>query len=414
MNKLKKSLPGLLAGAILCAAMLPGLSASAAVTKFDFANSLGTGKWLYTGLDPITVQENTLVLPMSTAVNPISFFYDDGNLADLDLEFEIKLTLDEKCEKSDGTREWSDPDTWCFLMALRDTYYEVPYWNTAEAGSYTLMYHPKAGGKSTMAHWASANRPNKKGETQYNEIPDLADGSWHKLRFTIEDIAGKDDKVKFTMSVDGREYSNYEANKTSEKGYVSFYNLSCKMQLRAVGGAGPTATTPPIDTEPSDDPEDTTTAPPTDGTTAPAAPLTAEVLKSSDSRIKVDFAAKAMSLEAGLTIRDFLEAFSLPEGYTLEAVNDGSAVVNRDKVMEGDKYVARVLQGDAEAMRFKLTIAASAGVTTTPTTSPEAPGEGGFPVWAIVVIIAAAVVIAGGAAAVYFFVIKKKKNGPAA
>lgn len=121
MNKLKKALRGLMAGIVLCAAVLPTFSASAAATKFDFANSLGTGKWLYAGLDPITVQENTLVLPMSTAPDPLTFFYDDGNLGNLDLEFEMKITLDEKCYKSGIAYDWSEKDTWCFLMALRDT-----------------------------------------------------------------------------------------------------------------------------------------------------------------------------------------------------------------------------------------------------------------------------------------------------
>ena len=410
MNKMKKALHGLLAAAVLCTAVLPTFSASAEAAKFDFANSLGTGKWLYTGLDPITVQDNTLVLPMASASNPISFFYDDPNLGNLDLEFEMKITLDEKCDKDGILYDWSEQNTWCFLMALRDTYYEVPYWNTAETGSYTLMYHPKAEGRSFMAHWAHSDRSSKEGEHMYVDIPDLTDGEWHKLRFTLEDIEGKDDKMQFTMWVDDKEYANYEANKTSEKGYISFTNTSCKMQLRAVGGAGPSVTTPPTDTEPTDTPDNPTTPPTTEDTTAPtAAPLTADDLKSSNSKISVDFDAKTMSLEAGVTIREFLEAFSLPEGYTLQAVNDGTTVVNRDKVMEGDKYVAKIMQGDAEAMSFKVNIVASTDVTQAPTTSPGTEDEGGFPGWAIAVIVVAAVVIAGGAVAIYIFVIKKKK-----
>ena len=410
MNKIKKVLHGLLATAVLCTAVLPTFSASAEAPKFDFANSLGTGKWLYTGLDPITVQENTLVLPMASASNPISFFYDDPNVGNVDLEFEIKITLDEKCDKAGILYDWSEQDTWCFLMALRDTYYEVPYWNTAETGSYTLMYHPKAGGRSFMGHWAHSNRSSLKGENQYTDIPDLTDGDWHKLRLVLEDIDGKDDKMQFTMWVDDEQYISYEANKTSEKGYITFTNTSCKMQLRAVGGVGPSVTTPPTETEPTDDPDEPTTPPTTEGTTPPtAAPLTADDLKSSNSKISVDFDAKTMSLEAGLTIGEFLEAFSLPDGYTLQAVNDGTAVVNRDKVMEGDKYIAKIMQGDAEAMSFKLNIVSSADSTVAPTTGEDTGTGEGFPGWAIAVIIVAAVVIAGGAVAIYVFVIKKKK-----
>ena len=408
MNKMKKALRGLMAGIVLCAAVLPTFSASAAATKFDFANSLGTGKWLYAGLDPITVQENTLVLPMSTAPDPITFFYDDGNLGNLDLEFEMKITLDEKCYKSGIAYDWSEQNTWCFLMALRDTYYEVPYWNTAETGSYTLMYHPKAEGKSFMAHWAHSNRDSKKGEHQYTDIPDLTDGSWHKLRLTIEDIEGKADKMQFTMYVDDKEYASYEANKTSEKGYISFSYSSCKMQLRAVGGAGPSVTNPPVDTDPTEGPGDAT-APTTNETQPTAAPLTADALKSSNDKIRVDFGAKTMTLEAGVTIREFLEAFSLPEGYTIGAYNDGASVANRDKVIEGNLYTAKVMQGDAEVMSFKMTVASGA-TETTPATTPANAEEGGFPTWAIIVIVVAAVVIAGGAAAVYFLVIKRKKD----
>lgn len=201
-----------------------------ALTKFDFAQSLASGNWKNSDGTPLTVQENTLVLPMASTETGFTFFYDDPNIGDIDLEFDMKIALDTKLNKAGTLMDWDVTTAWCFLLAVRDTYWEVPYWNPSETGSYTIMYHPRSG--ESLAHWASSNRASKKGEVQWSTTPDLADGKWHTFRVAIEDVVGKTDKMKVIIAVDGNEYSNYEANKTSSKGYISFYNQSCSMQLR--------------------------------------------------------------------------------------------------------------------------------------------------------------------------------------
>jgi hypothetical protein len=211
------------------------------LTKFDFAKSIASGEWRNASapligeeVAPVPVQNNTLVLPMANTDTGLTFFYNDGEISNIDLEFDIQIVLDSKLNKAGAIMDWDVTTAWCFLLALRDTYWQVPYWNPSETGSYTIMYHPRNG--ESLAHWSSSNRASKKGEVQWNKIPDIADGKWHTFRVAIEDVAGKTDKMKVIIAVDGNEYSNYEANKTSSKGYITFYNQSCSMQLRKSTG----------------------------------------------------------------------------------------------------------------------------------------------------------------------------------
>ena len=124
--------------------------------------------------------------------------------------------------------------------------------------------------------------------------------------------------------------------------------------------------------------------------------------------VKVDGEAMTITLMKKLTVRDFLDSFTIKEGYTITLINkaDASEVEGNDTVVTEDMVVRLFNQGTPIGNLALKTDYNGGGNT--------AGGSDQLPTWAVVLITLGGVILLGGGAfALYMLVIRKKPSSGA-
>lgn len=119
--------------------------------------------------------------------------------------------------------------------------------------------------------------------------------------------------------------------------------------------------------------------------------------------VSIDEENDVITLTKKLTVKDFMDSFTIKNGHTIKLFHtDASAVTDDSEIVSSDMIVRVFNSGTPiKVCTIKTTYANDA--------AGDNGTSNGLPVWAIILIcVGAVVVVAGAAVAVYFLVIKKK------